>query len=193
MTENPIERFNHWWQLALEDSPLKQKSAICVSTINEQGFPDGRFVDLKQVDNDGLVFCTYLDSQKGLDIRANNKVAITVWWDHVGFQIRVTGTAIAIDEELANKFWQTRSRSAQLTTSCFQQSQPISGADEVERKFSEFSAEQQDTDINKPQNWGGYRVMPLNIEFLNFKESRLHIREKFTRVENSWQKQHLQP
>ena len=56
---NPIEKFNDLWQQALLDSPLQQKSAVCVSTINAEGFPESRFVDLKKVDEQGFVFCTY--------------------------------------------------------------------------------------------------------------------------------------
>ena len=193
MAESPIEKLKQWWQAALDKSPLQQKSAVCVSTINQDGFPDGRFVDLKQVDSDGLVFCTYLDSQKGRDIQNNNKVALTAWWDHIGYQIRVTGRAQTIDEQLALAFWQSRSRSAQLTTSCFQQSQVISGGGEITQQFNEFSQLHQEAVIAKPGNWGGYRILPDTIEFLTFKESRLHLREKFTYFDNVWQKQYLQP
>lgn len=205
MSENPIPIFIQRWQTALQDSPLQQKNAVCVSTINEDGFPDGRFVDLKQVDDAGFIFCTDLDSQKGHDIRNNDKVAITAWWDHVGYQIRITGRASQIDEELATIFWQTRSRSAQLTTSCFTQGLPIADAEAVTQKFTDFADKNSEKTIAKPLNWGGYRVTPQIIEFLTFKESRLHLREKFTRTknltgqitltgqDNDWQKQILQP
>ena len=83
--DNPVSKFRNWWQKALYDSPLKQKSAVCVSTVNEDGFPVGRFVDLKSVGEDGFVFCTYLHSAKGKHIAHTPKVSMTVWWDHVGY------------------------------------------------------------------------------------------------------------
>ncbi len=100
---------------------MQQKNAVCVSTIDEMGFPSGRFVDLKSVNDSGFVFCTYIDSVKGKEILRNPKVAMTVWWDHVGYQVRVVGVAEPIDETEADSYWTSRSRSAQLTTTAFEQ------------------------------------------------------------------------
>lgn len=83
--DKPIEKFESWWQEALADSPLQQKSAVCVSTIDEYGFPAARFVDLKSVTEAGFVFCSYFDSAKGKQIARNAKTAMTVWWDHLGY------------------------------------------------------------------------------------------------------------
>ena len=69
LSVNPIQKFQQWWRVALE--------------IDESGFPNGRFVDLKSVDENGFTFCTYLDSAKGMQIQINPKTAMTVWWDHV--------------------------------------------------------------------------------------------------------------
>lgn len=85
--DNPISKFESWWQEALADSQLQQKSAVCVSTIDENGFPAGRFVDLKSVSDSGFIFCSYFDSVKGKHIAREPKTAMTVWWDHVGYQI----------------------------------------------------------------------------------------------------------
>lgn len=191
--ENPIEKFQSWWNHALLNSPLQQKSAICISTIDENGFPSGRFVDLKSVDDDGFVFCTYMDSAKGKHIQQNPKVAMTVWWDHVGFQIRVMGEAKAVSDEEAIDFWKTRKRSAQLTTTAFQQSQPLSKQEELQARMHAVSEQFNDKEVPKPPTWGGYRIKPVSIEFLTFAESRLHLRELFSREENIWIKSLLQP
>ena len=191
--DNPIEKFKTWWEDSLSNTPLKQKSAVCVSTINNEGFPEGRFVDLKSVSENGFTFCTYLDSSKGSDIRRNSKVSLTVWWDHVGYQVRVVGIAEQISDLEASKYWQTRNRDAQLTTVSFAQSKPLSSESELSEKFDLMSKEVGSQSIPKPENWGGYIVRAVSIEFLTFKESRLHLRELFQENEGHWNKSLLQP
>ncbi len=191
--ENPIEKFQSWWNKAISNSPLQQKSAICISTINEQGFPSGRFVDLKSVDENGFVFCTYLDSAKGKHIQHNPKVAMTIWWDHVGYQVRVIGEAQAVSDAEAIEFWKTRKRSAQLTTTAFQQSQPLKELEELQTRMQEVSDQFINREVPKPSTWGGYRIQPVSIEFLTFAENRLHLRELFNKKENAWIKSLLQP
>ncbi len=190
---NPIEKFNDLWQQALLDSPLQQKSAVCVSTINAEGFPESRFVDLKQVDEQGFVFCTYYDSNKGQEISRNPKVSLSVWWDHIGQQVRVVGLAEQISEQAAIQFWQTRSRSAQLTTLSCEQSQPLSSESALVEQFDKTQQTFEGKEVTKPQNWGGYSIRPVSIEFLAFAESRLHIRTRFTKKNDVWTKMLLQP
>lgn len=189
---DPMLKFQQWWQQAICDSPLQQKSAVCISTIDELGYPASRFVDLKAVDDQGLVFCTYMDSSKGKQLSANPKVGLTAWWDHLGYQIRVVGTAEEIEQRQAETYWQTRNRDAQMTTRVFAQSQPLATEAELEERIREYAATAPDV-IAKPDNWGGYRVKPISIEFLTFKASRLHLRELYQMREGQWSKGLLQP
>ena len=137
--DNPISKFKVWWQEALSDSSLNQKSAVCISTIDENGFPSGRFVELKEVSDEGFVFCSYLDFAKGKQISHNPKSAMTFWWDHVGYQVRVIGHAEEITEVEAGRFWETRTRSAQLTTTAFEQSAPLESEDVLITRFQKTS------------------------------------------------------
>jgi len=193
LIDNPIQQFNDWWNVAKSDSPLKQKSAVCISTINADGFPNGRFVDLKSADESGFVFCTDVNSAKGNEIRTNPKVALTVWWDHVGFQVRVIGTAKALSKSEAEKYWGRRSREAQLTTLASNQSQQLNNKGHLIEKLNKLKHEFKDRDIPKPKEWSGYLIQPVSIEFLNFKENRLHIRELFEHKDGEWVKGLLQP
>ncbi|RVU35436.1 pyridoxamine 5'-phosphate oxidase [Rheinheimera riviphila] len=191
--DNPISKFKHWWQEALVESPLQQHSAVCISTIDEHGFPAGRFVDLKSVSDDGFVFCSYLDSAKGQQIAHNPKIAMTIWWDHVGYQVRVIGTAQLITTAQADGFWQSRSRSAQLVTTAFAQSAPLAAERDLVTKLQQASTGLADQAIARPDNWGGYCIKPVAIEFLTFRDSRLHLRELFKDQGEGWTKQLLQP
>lgn len=191
--DNPISKFNIWWQQALVDSPLRQKSAVCISTVDERGFPAGRFVDLKAVSDSGFVFCSYFDSAKGQHIAQNPKTAMTVWWDHMGYQVRVVGSAQLISGGEADSYWNSRSRSAQLTTTAFKQSEALGSESELNSRLEEASVVFAGREVPRPMNWGGYRIQPVSIEFLTFRESRLHLRELFEFKNNGWVKQLLQP
>jgi pyridoxamine 5'-phosphate oxidase len=191
--EHPIVKFNKWWEAALKDTPLKQKSAVCVSTIDNNGFPTGRFVDLKGVTENGFTFCTYLDSKKGIEISANSKIAMTAWWDHVGLQVRVTGFALALAEEEATQFWELRSRDAQLTTLCSKQSQNLESETLLSEELLKAKELFRGKNIPKPYNWGGFTIQPLTIEFLTFNDNRLHLREFFEINSGDWSKELLQP
>lgn len=114
--DNPIEKFKAWWDEVRLNTLLKQKSTSCVSTINDEGFPESRVVDVKEASDGGFTFCTYLDSSKGNDINRNPKVSLTLWWVHVGYQVRIVGYAEEIPALIASKYWVTRSRDAQMTT-----------------------------------------------------------------------------
>lgn len=177
--EDPIERFDRWWKASLIDTPLKQKSTTCVSTIGPDGFPSGRFVDLKAADNEGFTFCTYKDSEKGRHISENARVALTMWWDHVGYQVRIKGVAKPISEDEALRHWTARTRDAQLTTLCSKQSQVLESDEVLQTQLSEVEMRYRGVEVPKPSSWGGYRVRPVSIEFLTFRESRLHERELF--------------
>jgi pyridoxamine 5'-phosphate oxidase len=191
--ENPIEKFNTWWKSALLNSPLNQKNAVCISTIDDDGYPSGRFVDLKAVNEFGFVFCTCLNSAKGQHINENPKIALTLWWEHVGYQVRVLGMAQPIHENEAVTYWKTRSKEAQLTTTAFEQSQPLTSEEDLQTRVENISEQFKNSEILKPNTWGGYLIKPHSIEFLTFRESRLHLRELYTLGEDVWSKSLLQP
>lgn len=197
--DTPISRFQQLWQRAIQDSPLQQKSAVCISTIDPDGYPTGRFVDLKAVTQDGFIFCTSHDSAKGQHLKRNPKIALTVWWDHIGHQVRVIGQAEAIDDKLAQLHWKTRHKEAQLTTTAFQQSEALAAEVELHTRIEQVSALYRDIEVPKPSTWGGYLIRPHSIEFLTFKEDRLHLRELYTAntaitdIEGAWNCRLLQP
>ncbi|AOT08701.1 pyridoxine/pyridoxamine 5'-phosphate oxidase [Pseudoalteromonas luteoviolacea] len=191
--DNPINKFKVWWQESQVNSPLNQKSAVCVSTLDESGFPSGRFVDLKAVSDTGFVFCSHLNSAKGKQILHSSKSSMTVWWDHVGYQVRVIGHAQEISKIEADSFWKSRTRSAQLTTTAFEQSAPLRSESLLATRLQKASLKFEGQSVPKPDNWGGFIIKPVSIEFLTFRESRLHLRELFERTDDYWSRQLLQP
>lgn len=192
MDEIVFEKLNSVWEAAKQNSPLSQKSAVCISTVDKIGYPHSRFVDLKSVQKEGLIFCTAYDSFKGRNLTENPKISLAAWWDHVGYQIRVVGEAKKISEDLALKYWTERNLEAQVVSSAFKQSNVWCSEKSVELYFNELLSKQQGVPP-KPPAWGGYLIRPKEVEFLAFKASRLHIRERFVEDKGAWKMQVLQP
>ena len=193
MSTNPIDLFLEWYTAATQNSPLQHPKAVCVSTINPSGEPEARFVALKEASESGFTFCSSFDSPKGMDISANNSVALTFWWDHIERQVRVVGAATCISDKAADQYFRERRRDAQLISLVSEQSRTLERPDVLEMKLREAEARFEGQEVPRPENWGGYCVQPKRLEFLKFKTNRLHERTLFTCETDGWSKQLLQP
>ncbi|QTH63908.1 pyridoxal 5'-phosphate synthase [Psychrosphaera ytuae] len=190
--EQLVNKISQIWKTAKINSPLNQKSAVCISTIDSLGFPQARFVDLKEIGPTGFTFCTSYNSDKGKHLLKNPNVSLVAWWDHIGYQIRVVGTAAPISTKVADKYWLTRSKEAQVATNCFKQSETWSSQASMESHFSKALTESEKS-ISRPNSWGGFTIEPHSIEILKFKPNRVHAREKYFLEHQSWKMQLLQP
>jgi pyridoxamine 5'-phosphate oxidase len=193
MTQHPIEIFKEWYGHALESSPLQHPKAVCISTIDKNGFPEARFVALKDVSEKGFTFCSALDSAKGISIDANPIVALTFWWDHIERQVRVQGKALRISDAEADQFFRERPRDAQLTSLASKQSTILENPEGLEQKLQELDTQFEGRSIPRPKKWSGYHINPSRIEFLKFQENRLHERTLFIYNDNDWTSCLLQP
>ena len=193
MTRSPIDLFLEWYAQATQNSPLQHPKAVCVSTVDKHGVPRARFVALKNVSETGFTFCSAFDSPKGLELDTNPNIALTFWWDHIERQVRVSGMATRISDEEANHYFQERSKDAQLTSLVSEQSKPLEQPEALEERLHKARAQYEDQEVPRPQNWGGYCVRPMRLEFLKFKANRLHERTLFTCDADRWSKQLLQP
>lgn len=189
----PLARFQQWSVRANENNPQKQKNAICISSIDKDGFPASRFVDLKEIDDTGVIFCSATDSTKGFEIQRNPRVSLCIWWDHVGYQVRMKGLASVISEKQADGYWHYRNREAKIVSSTFKQSAELTENTSVESMYTDSKNRLGEGEISRPANWSGYHVALISIEFLTFRENRLHLRELFSKDSNEWQRKLLQP
>jgi pyridoxamine 5'-phosphate oxidase len=191
--DEPMALFRDWWALAQAQSPLRHPKAVCVSTVDGDGNPDARFVDLKEVRTNGLVFCTQFDSRKGAALDVNPHVAMTFWWDHIERQVRAYGVAERVSATDADRLFESRPRDAQLASWASKQSAPLDETRLLEQRLAELRERFDQAPIPRPENWGGYLVELTRVEFLRFRESRLHERLLFQRAGDGWQKLSLQP
>ncbi len=193
---DPIELFREWYSL-VEDAGLHIPGAMCLSTVDAGGATEARFVDLKDVSTAGFVFCTHLESPKAVALIANPSCALTFWWDHIERQVRVAGTAAAISDVDADRYFADRGRSSQIVAHAFTQSQPLAETQNVDALYAAAATKFEDRDVPRPPDWRGFCVAPKTIEFLTFLDSRVHSRTLYTRSStvpgDVWTNQSLQP
>ena len=191
--QDPITRFREWHREASASEAGSRPDAMCLSTVEGDGTPHARFVDLKEVRDDGFVFGTNYTSPKSAHIEANPRVALTFWWGHVKRQVRVAGRATRITEGDAEALFRRRRREAQLVSWAFEPSEVLPGdtspgdlLDAVHERFGSG-------EVPRPPHWGGYVVAPDRIEFLDFEDSRAHRRVLYERHHGEWTASELQP
>lgn len=193
INKDPINQFNNWFKEALS-SEVIEPNAMNLSTINENGRPASRIVLLKGVENGTFIFYTNYQSQKGKDLDKNPACALTFFWAELERQVRIEGIAERISQEESERYFKSRPRSSQIGAWASPQSTIIKDrsileerAKQLEKKF-----EGQDT-LPKPNQWGGFAVTPILIEFWQGRPSRLHDRIQYTNVDGSWKLHQLAP
>jgi pyridoxamine 5'-phosphate oxidase len=188
---DPIGLFQQWLAEAHSTARLSHPAAFCLSTVDERGYPDARYVDLKKVGDEGFLFGTRLDSPKAKAILRNPRVSMTFWWDRLGRQVRIVGTAIRASNEEAVALFQERSYKARVVSMVSTQSAPLSDPAELRERFG--SALRTGVPF-RPEHWGAFWIQPVRIEFLRFEESRLHERCVYVRDGRAgWVSGYLQP
>jgi pyridoxamine 5'-phosphate oxidase len=185
LDDNPFQQFELWFTQAI-DSEIPEPNAMSIATVSSEGQPSLRTVLLKTYDEKGFVFFTNYESRKAQEIKQNPKVALLFPWVALGRQIKITGSASKISFTESLKYFSTRNRGSQIGAWASPQSSIISSRALLEEKVDEMKRKFSDGDIPLPSFWGGYRVIPENIEFWQARENRLHDRFIYKRDENNW-------
>lgn len=189
----PIEHFNMWFKEELKSTKVRIPNACCLSTIGIDGFPNARFVSLKDVFENKFIVTGPLTSRKGIEIKATNKVALTFWWTETERQVRIQGNATEITAKLADKYFSERNRDSQIVSIVSDQGQIIDSVELLTKKYEEMEVKFSNNPPTRPQNWGGYLITPVRIEFLEFKPSRFHDRMLYELTNKQWTMKRLQP
>jgi pyridoxamine 5'-phosphate oxidase len=193
LDSNPITQFEAWLQQAV-DAKLKDPTAMTVATVNRDGQPSQRIVLLKTVDQSGFVFFTNMGSRKATDIRHNNKVSLHFPWHMMERQVKVCGTASQISFSEVASYFASRPKDSQIAALISAQSQPISTRQVLMGKFLEAKEKFKQGKVPVPDLWGGFRVVPHEIEFWQGGEHRLHDRFQYQlQNDDSWKIQRLMP
>jgi pyridoxamine 5'-phosphate oxidase len=188
----PISKAHEWIQEA-QQSGVALPHAMNISSINFNGKPSSRMVLLKRIGQEGFVFFTDYDGNKGKQIIESPYVAINFWWAKTNKQIRIEGKCSKASEEENDEYFSSRPRGSQISASVSLQSEEIDTYESLVERSQEFESNNTGKDISRPQRWGGFIVEPESIEFWVDQKNRLHIRELYTKKGSEWKKVLLSP
>ena len=190
---NPLQLFTVWHREELNLTKVSIPSACCLSTIGLDNYPNARFLSLKEILEEAFIITGTLTSRKGLEIAQSSKVALTFWWTETKRQVRIQGDAIQISKQLSDKYFSERAVDAQIISLVSNQGKEIDSFESLNKKYQQAENEFGNKPIARPENWGGYSIKPLRIEFMEFKPTRFHDRKLYELVEEQWMVKQLQP
>ena len=175
LEKNPVRQFSRWFEEA-RATQQEMCEAMTLASCGSDGVVTARVVLLKEFDEHGFVFYTNYASRKGQQISESQRVALCFHWAPLDRQVRIEGVAVKTTEEQSDAYFATRPRGSQIGAWASQQSAVIAGRGALDQRFKELEATYRERQVPRPPHWGGFRVIPLEIEFWQGRDDRLHDR-----------------
>lgn len=189
---DPLMEFEKWLQQAIS-SEVQEANAMTLSTVGADGTPSSRIVLLKGLDARGFVFFTNYDSRKGRELAANNRAALNFYWQELERQICVIGSVSKTPRDESEAYFKSRPLGSRLAAWVSRQSQRVTDRPELERGLEKVKAQYPGGDVPTPPHWGGYILAPVEIEFWQGRQSRLHDRFRYFKEGEKWRIERLSP
>lgn len=190
---NPIRQFANWFSAAIETG-IRDVNAMSLATADVDARPSVRIVLLKSFDQEGFVFFTNYESDKGKQLTQNPYAALGFYWVDLDRQIRIRGKVEKTSREESEAYFHSRPIGSQLGAWASRQSEIIDARRVLDARMEEMSERFGSKRIPLPPHWGGFRLVPETIEFWQGRPNRLHDRFRYTRLaEGSWQIDRLSP
>ncbi len=188
---NPFKKFKLWFNLAKKKHPFDH-TAFALGTTNENK-AEVRMVLLKLIMEDGFVFFTNLNSNKGNHFKKNNNLSMCFYWESIHKQIRIIGTGSLVDEKISDEYFKSRARGSQIGAWASDQSSKISSFDSLRQKELHFEKKFKGFSVPRPDYWVGIKIKPKKFEFWQQGDFRLHKRELYMLKKKKWERTILSP
>ena len=191
--KNPILQFEKWMKEAIASDCI-EPNAMALATVNQNNEANARIVLLKGFSDDGFIFYTNYESEKAINMKHNPNVSVVFNWLELQRQVRINGRVEKVSKEISEKYFHSRPRGSQIGAHVSPQSKVIPDRNHIEDRLSFLNTKFEDIElIPLPINWGGYSILPTNIEFWQGRPNRLHDRLRFSRSKNEWRLERLAP
>ena len=188
---DPFVLFQTWFDEAVT-AEINDPDAIALASVNADGMPSVRMVLLRQWSKDGFLFFTNYQSRKSGELLATGKAAFCMHWKSLRKQVRVTGQVGKATAAQSDAYFNSRGRGSQIGAWASAQSQPLGSRAELMAQV-EAHDKKFPVGVTRPPHWGGFCLVPEEIEFWADGEHRLHDRFRFTRADSGWDIQRLNP
>jgi pyridoxamine 5'-phosphate oxidase len=188
---DPLAQFDVWFAEAVK-AQLPLPNAMSLSTVSAAGKPASRIVLLKGVDHGGFVFYTNYNSRKGREISANAQAALLFGWLPLERQVRIEGTLMPVSAKESDDYFASRPLGSRHAAIASPQSETIASRAALEARYHEVASAHGDA-AQRPAHWGGYRLIPVEIEFWQGRANRLHDRLLFSQTMAGWRLSRLAP
>jgi len=191
--DSPFSFFADWFQQALKEMP-DQANIMTLSTVSPEGRPAGRLLLLKGYDERGFIFFTNYQSAKANDLEHNPWCSMAFWWERFFRQVRIKGPVEKLSAQESDDYFKSRDRGSQLSAWASAQSKVIANRAELEAQVQEYELKFKGKEIPRPDFWGGYRLLPEEVEFWQGRLNRRHDRLRYSRQQDgSWKVERLAP
>ena len=190
--KDPLALFEAWFEEAKQQEP-NDPNAMSVASVGEDGMPSLRMVLLKGCDERGFVFYTNFESRKGEQLLARPKAAALFHWKSLRRQVRIEGPVTRVSDEEADAYFASRPKDSQIGAWASEQSRPLAGRFELEKRVAKFAAKYGLGKVPRPPHWSGFRIAPERIEFWQDGKFRLHDRLVYHSEETGWRTERLYP
>lgn len=190
--DDPIAQFTTWFDEAVR-AEVMEPNAMCLATATPDAYPSARMVLLKGVDARGFVFYTDYRSRKGRELADNPGAALCFFWPELERQVRVTGAVQRVSRAESDAYFQSRPLPSRIGAWSSVQSSVLPSREVLEAEVEAVTQRFAAGEVPLPEHWGGFRVVPEEIEFWQGRSSRLHDRIQYRREAGTWVKRRLSP